>query len=196
MNATDYLEAAKIEEIASQLRGQGFEVRTGDADTGYDLIATRAGERIAMQVKARSELGDSADQIARLREQARRDGYDFRLVVVNPPRERAVEVEGLMQRLDEYLTENPPPELERLSSHTRMSGVSDLEIDSLEVTREGVHVTGNGVVDVELEYSGGEAKDGVTSGADFPFSFDVLLDQELHIRRVNTLTVDTSSFYE
>lgn len=197
MNATQYLEAAKIEEVTSQFRSQGFEVTFPNGEQeGFDLVGTRGSERIAVVVKAGSELRHSASEIARLRDQARRDGYSFRLIVVNPPREKAVDVEGLRQRLEEYVSENPPHELNMLSSHTRITDISNLEVDSLEATTDGLHVVGNGVIDVELDCGGGIAKDGVTSEADFPFTFDVLLDHTLHIKEVRHLNVDTSSFYE
>ncbi len=48
---------------------------------------------------------------------------------------------------------------------------------------------------VELEYSGGEERDGLNEEIDFPFSFDLALTQALELEQVVTLSVDTTSFY-
>ena len=73
--------------LAAELEAAGYNVtRAALADeSGYDLVAAKDNQRIAIEVKARSALRESADAIHRLREQARQHGYsEFRLVVVNP----------------------------------------------------------------------------------------------------------------
>ena len=57
----------------------------------FDLVAVKGHRRIAYEVKVRQTLGVAAEQIASLRARARREGFDeFRLVVVNEPREIVV----------------------------------------------------------------------------------------------------------
>src|SRR5207249_642655 len=86
MTSIEYLQTAKIEELASQLRTEGYRVAIGlpGEDNGYDLVAERGRQKLAFEVKARSNLQSFAEEIGRLRKQAREQGYDFRLVVVNP----------------------------------------------------------------------------------------------------------------
>lgn len=58
-------------------------------------------------------------------------------------------------------------------------------------------MTGTGIVEVQLNYGGGQARDGLTVESDFPFDFDVVLRRHLgriEIETVESLTVDTSSF--
>jgi hypothetical protein len=199
MNAIEYLEAAKIEEVASQYRERGYEVKVSPTElrSAYDLVATRGDQRIAIEVKARSNLRENAAQIKRLREQALEQGFDeFRLVVVNPPREVSVEIEGLGRLILEYLLNNVPQNLDQLSSRTLISGVNNVEIRSIEVTAEGIRVVADGTVDVELDASTEQELDGLGWSTDFPISFDLGLDHQLRISRVNELEVDTSSFYE
>jgi Holliday junction resolvase len=198
MNAVQYLEAAKVEEIASQYQREGYEVLVAPVhDYGYDLIATRGNRRLAIQVKARSELRKGADEIRRLREQASRQGFDeFRLVVVNPPREVSVEIAGLDRELFDYLANNLPANLEQLSSGTRIENVVDVDIDSVEVTTEGIKVVGSGTVEVELAYGSDTGQEGYSWSTNFPLSFDIELNHNLYIQRVNDMDVDTSSFYK
>ena len=94
------------------------------------------------------------------------------------------------------MIENMPPELDELSSNTHVSDVSSIEVDTIEVDSTGVLVKGSGVVEVELEYDGGDNRDGLTLETDFPFDFDVVLDSELRLQDVHDIRVDTSSFYE
>lgn len=199
MAPAQYLEAAKIEEVVRDLEAEGYQVdrEVRDGNLRYDLVATKDGRKIAIEVKAQSALRGAVDQIRQLRERAREHGYDeFRLVVVNPPRERTVEIPALEGALFTYLSDNFPEALDELSSHTYLDGVSEVDIDSVEITEAGSHVTGSGVVEVTLEYGGGEPRDGVSWGTEFPFSFDLLLDHQLRIAKVYALEVDTSEFFE
>ena len=94
--------AVTLVEVASQLRGEGYEVTispTG-ADEGYDIVASKGDKKLAVEVKVNSQLRDSAASIKTLRRRAIEHGYDeFRLVVVNPPREVKISIEKLEEEL-------------------------------------------------------------------------------------------------
>lgn len=197
--AAEYLEAAKIEEVAKDLEAAGYTVvrHVHEGDIVYDLVAAKDDRKVVYEVQAGSQLGKSAGTIRRLREQARERGYDeFRLVVVNPPRERVVEIPGLDGIFFDHMVNNIPQELDMLSSHTLLEGVSQLDINAITVEAAGIRVVGSGVVDVELEYGGGREPDGLSWETDFPFAFDVLLNHALEVEEVYELRIDTSSFYE
>lgn len=188
------LEYLKLREVASQLRAEGYEV-IETSDEGFDLVATKENKKLAVEVKASSQLLDSAESIRKLRKLALKHGYDeFRLIIVNPPREVTVSIEGLEEKLGTFLGENLPDELDELSSHTIIEAVNDINIESIRVTTEGVQVIGNGVVDVELNY--GNNSEGVSSNWSFPFGFDVTLDHELEVSSNAKIHPDTSSWYE
>lgn len=197
--AAEYLEAAKIEEVTKDLEAAGYTVVTHvrEGDLVYDLVATKDGRRVAYEVQAGSELGTAAGTVRRLRERARERGYDeFRLVVVNPPRERVVDIPDLDRILFDYLVNNFPQEFATLSSHTSLGGISQIDIDAITVVAAGIRVAGSGVVDVALEYGGGQEPDEMSWDTDFPFVFDVLLNHALEVEEVYELRIDTSSFYE
>ena len=62
-----YLEAAKVEEVAEQLKSEGYQIALNQIEPGlnlqYDIVATKGDKRIAVEVKARSHLRDSAGLI-------------------------------------------------------------------------------------------------------------------------------------
>lgn len=196
-SSTGYLEAVRIEELADILKSTGYEVSAASQpDEGFDLIASRGPERIAIEVKARSALRSSIHTIEELRKRAADQGFtEFRLVVVNPPRSVEVEVEGLDQILLTHLLTALPPDLDEISSQT-VEGVSNIEIARMYVSSGGFRVSGNATVDVQMNYDGGAARDGLTFSSEFPLDFDVSLDKELHLTSIDEFKVDTSSFYE
>jgi len=197
--SADYLEAARLEELAEDLRSRGYRVKS-DARIGdqvFDLFAQRGSERLVFEVKARSRLKDATEQVARLRAAAQEAGLtQFRLVVVNEPHEVEVTIGDFENELARYLLEEELPSgLDEISSATRVEGVTDVAIQSVDIRRSGIHVRGRASVDVELNYGGGTARDGLTVSDSLPFTFDVELGPDLKLVRVNEVEVDLSGFY-
>lgn len=195
-----YLEAAKVEEVSEQLKSEGYQVILNqtepDANFRYDIVATRDDKKIAIEVKARSHLRESVGLIRDLREYAARQGYDeFRLVVVNPPRERTIEIENFDSILHDYMVNESFSEIEELAHSASLEDVSDIEIDSVEVSADGIDVRGTGIVSVSLEYGGGDANDGLSIDHDFPFTFTLRLSHDMHIED-SQIAIDTSGFFE
>jgi len=191
------LEYLKVKEVASQLRAEGYSVTESPSgiDVGFDIVATKDDKKLAVEVKTSSRLQASTETIKNLRKRALEQGFDeFRLIIVNPPREVNVSIEGLEENLGTYLIENFPDDLDELSTHTIIQDVNDIYIDSIQVTTGGVQVIGNGVVDVELNY--GNNSEGISSNWSFPFSFDVTLDHKLEVSSHNKIEIDYSSLYE
>jgi len=87
-----------------------------------------------------------------------------------------------------------PEELERLSAETRVEGISDVDIDAVDIRQSGIHVRGRGMVEVELNYGGGVDRDGVSSSDAFPFYFDAQFAPDLSLVQVSR-NVDTSDFH-
>jgi hypothetical protein len=201
-NYLRYLEAAKQAEIAEALLAQGYTVerehRVGDAS--FDLIATKGPHKLAYEFKAGRSPRTSRQNLQKLQEVARDEGFEFRIVVVNPPPRVHVEVETLRDRLFDYmLNEAFPDDLDHLSTHTRIEGLSDLEISDIRVRHDEIRVAGTGAVDVELQYgSGSDQETGMGSKLydSYPFDFIAILDTDGGLVSVEKLAVDTSSFYQ
>lgn len=198
--AVRYLEEAKIEDLSRQLRRQGYEVEISSqgSNSGFDLVATKSDRKIAFEVKASPTDPANVEDIVRRRAAAFAQGYDeFRLVVVNPPHETRVDIPGLEDQLCAFLGEHGASELDDLPGLTRVEAVSQVAIDTIEITTAGVHLIGSGIVAIEIEHDGGAGRDGLTWRTDFPFTFDVALDPNLRIDKEHgSARVDTSSFYE
>jgi len=196
----DYLEAAKIEELTSQLRNEGYDVTVnpGADDQGYDLVAEKNGSKVAVEVKFNARLRESAETIKTLRRRAIEQGFDeFRLVVVSAPHETDVHIEGLDRKLLDYFKESPPDALKNVPQSPGIAGVRDLEMDSISITADGTRVSGNGVISAVGRPASGFYVTTImlsTLKWDFPFSFDIKLDKELRITDVHRIDVDTSSW--
>ncbi|MDQ3815141.1 MAG: hypothetical protein M3347_14525 [Armatimonadota bacterium] len=193
MSATQYLEAAKIEELAAQLQREGYEV-VAPADE-YDLVAMKGDEKLAFIVKAKTSLPLETGKINHLRRRAQERGYNgFRLIVVNPPHEATITIDHLDENLLAYLSNHIPDELARLAPNVSIENVTALTIDLVQAQAgtPGLRVAGDGVVEVSWRRNG----NGESENWDFPFFFDVELDRSLQLATVRKLTVDTSSHYE
>jgi len=193
----DYLEAAKLAELSADLVTQGYEIVKNPQDTGFDLVATRGGKTVAFQVKARSHLREAAPNLRYLREQARQNGFDFHLVVVNPPREKAITFEGLETILYDYIASTSFPEIDQLAPHSSITTVRGLNIDALTVTKDTIRVTGTGLVDVQMEWRGDEKHNSITMNSDFPFYFNIIMNYNFEVEPDSAdIKIDTSSFFE
>jgi hypothetical protein len=171
-------EEKRIRELKVELESQGYDVTTQPSgpDEGYDIVATKDGRKIAVEVKANSELAESAEAIRNLRRRARERGFDeFRLILIKtPPPPPDIRIQGLEQRLpalvENYLN-NPPesvrentqhlkeqlfgflsgelgPQLGVLANRRFFGGAFGTDIKSVEVTPVGTRVVGSGVMEI------------------------------------------------
>jgi hypothetical protein len=125
------------------------------------------------------------------------DNAHFELIVANPPRNKSIEFLGLEAILTDELANNFPSELDELSSHTRVKGVTDIDIDSITISEDGINVTGTASVEVSLQCGSDiEQESGDEIYDFFPFKFDISLDLDLSIKNINGLEIDNSSFYQ
>jgi hypothetical protein len=184
----------KIEELASRYRAEGYRVTPHPPDNpGVGLVAEKNGERIAFDVQTGRTLGRTREQIQAMRQRAAELGYtESRLVVAHIPKKTGVNISNLDDSLFHYLEVNVPPEIARLTPKASVTDVSHLEFAEVDVTPTGVHVSGEGVIDVEL-FPGNT---GMGEEWDFPFSFDVELDRDLTVSKVRSIRVNTSHFEE
>jgi hypothetical protein len=97
--------------------------------------------------------------------------------------------------LDYVIDHNFPVELYEISSHTIITGISDVEFTKVERQGSGALIEGTATVEVQLNYGGGASADGVTSNDSYPLSFKVSVDDDGKIES-GEVSVDTSSFYE
>jgi hypothetical protein len=192
-----YLESAKRAELGEELRQEGFSVETDKVfdDVQFDLIATREGKTKAFELRSVGNWKFDRESLRRLRDKARAEGFEFHIVIVNPPPRVNVEIDDFASQLHHYLINNPLDELESLSTHTSISGVYDLSISDIHVGKGEIRVAGVGTVEVELQY--GSDSDAVPPAGDsYLFRFKAILNAMGHLQDVEEISVDTSTFYD
>jgi hypothetical protein len=196
---SEHLVALRRAEVASALERQGYRVEseTSFDDEKADLVATKPGARtVVYEFKLPINLHKNSAQIRKLRRMAAEKGFEFKLVVVTPPRRIEVFVDGLSEALHKaFLERLDSTALASIAGHVEIEDVSDVEITSLNVRGEATEVAGQGVIDVRLDYGGGEERDGVTTYDSLPFEFDMTLNAQHQVVAMRKLEVDTSSFY-
>jgi hypothetical protein len=83
--------------------------------------------------------------------------------------------------------------VEKLSQHTRIDGIADLE-----VTKENTLIVGEGHLEIELQHGSSsdvESGKGLVATDAYPIRFKLLMDPKGEIEKVLELEIDTSKFY-
>lgn len=188
------------DQLQEEYLKSGWKVSTDEKlgkDTA-DLIARKGKKTLVFEIKASDYTAKEKKHVERLRHEAVEMGYEFRLVIANPPKERSVEIIGLDQLFFTHFINETPDELNELSSATVIEDVYDIDIDELTINEgKNIEAKGKGIVSVTLQY--GPSSDSSSMGDSYPFAFAAILvieDEKLRIEEINELSVDTSSFYE
>lgn len=87
-----------------------------------------------------------------------------------------------------------PDELDLISGQTIVEGVFIEEMQEMDLYFSSPHITGEGYVEVELNY--GSNKDGVSHSDSYPLTFKATINHNTLAVTIQSITVDTSSFYE
>jgi hypothetical protein len=190
-------EAAAAEQLARNLRREGYEVSRGEgvaASRTPSIVARRGNEVTVYGVKAVPWDEDQAEELVRLRDQAVDQlGAGFRLVFVTPPQhELAAEVQGLDRILLGRLTAPLPSDVAASSDCTTLDSVSDLEIASIAVRPPEISLRGTGVVHATLRWNRDGAPE--TERDSFPLAFEVTLDTHGGLIRAERLDVDVGQW--
>jgi Holliday junction resolvase len=195
-----YLHELAIDQLSEDYSSIGWAVSRGEKIGKYqtDLVVRKGGKTIVFEIKAGKLTKDKKDQIGELSDEIKKLGYEFRLILANPPKEREIEIIGLDLLFYDQFINDIPEELMQLSQRTRVEEVSDIEIEVLTLNDgENIYVKGKGLVSVTLE--SGIAEDIAEMEDSYPFTFEITLsasNKELEIVELLELIVDNSSFYE
>ncbi|MEW6273905.1 MAG: hypothetical protein AB1556_02160 [Bacillota bacterium] len=195
-----YLEKNKINEIAQEMIKKGYRVEQEYRLKGYsfDLMAEKGNERIFFEVKSANALSGYRKILRQMAAAVQEiNNATFKLVVVNPPRQKNIEIENLEDILFQCFLNDLPAELDALSTHTRISDISDAEVLEVEINKDDIRVSGEGLVTVSLQYGAdSEQEDEELIYDTFPFKFQVLLNHQLELIECAKIEVDVSSFYQ
>jgi len=201
-----YLHEIAIEQIADDYRKRGYSVYKEEKLGKFraDLVAIKGKEQIVIEVKSGRMTSERKEKLAGIADYIRNlGGYKFLVVVATTPKEKKLEIRGIESIITNYVLSELPPELDSLSTHTSIDGVTDVDLDEIEIVDGLVFVKGDGVVSVRLQFgSDGDQEngDGQIGNDSFPFEFELTLefssDNKLNIVKVGKLNIDTSSYYD
>ncbi len=185
------LHNAKIEELIDSYTKNGYSIQRDvkSKNVEFDLVVRNdlKDRSIAFEIKLLPLRVDDRNSIERLREDAIKLGYEFRLVTIARPTRPSIEIEWLDSALLKYLTENTISDIDELAIHVQYEHV-ELTIDAMRVTEDSATANVRGTIDVELQY--GSSSD-LTNDIRFTTSYSVPFEGELEIN-ISSQTVNTA----
>lgn len=195
------LHEAAVETLEQKLAGQGYTVLKNSVHSGteFDVVATKGPETIVYEIKVSGHV-DAQKKVSQLRRRAEEffPGSQFQLIFIPYPVHREIEIHDLESKIEFFLMNNFPSELDALSTHTRISEVADVDISSISISGLSVEISGSGAVSVDLQYgSDGDTErgDGVESTLNVPFTFEARLSIAGDIMEIDPCDFDLSNFY-
>ncbi|MBF0539249.1 MAG: hypothetical protein HQL03_13455 [Nitrospirae bacterium] len=200
-----YLHNMVVDQLADKYESQGYKVRKEYKIGNYraDLFAKNKFESIVFEVKSGALTPEKKEKLKALSEYVKSKGkYKFKLVFAATPKDKKIKIENLEDILAKIFDDDMPDELYSLSTHTRFNEVSNIEVDRIDINKDGsIEVSGTGVVSVELKFgSDSDVKNDMsyTINESFSFKFTVVLefsDGKYTLKEKRELKVDTSTFY-
>lgn len=193
-------EKEAMEQLKARYERDGFTVipdyRVGNVI--FDLYAEKGDLKFAFEFKTRAGM-QNIDLLENYREIAKSLGIHYRVVIVQPPVEKRLEVEGLEATLEENFRMSIPDDLDALSTHTMIEEVDDVSFSKTEQRLDGsLYIEGKAEVLIELNY--GSLKDDVSHYYTVPFKFKgtwVYTDgNNVRLVSLQECIFDTSDFYE
>jgi hypothetical protein len=191
-----HLAEAAVEQLADDYARRGFEVEKDVpmAGTSADLVARKGDEVVVFEVKSGEWTPEKRAAARRLRDHAvQEERARFVLVLAPQGREKLLEIDGIEEILADLVTAQCQSKLAELSSHTRVVGVTDVDLRSILAGPESIEVSGTGSVGLELQFgsdSDMKRDQGLVSREVVPFSFHILLDGDLKPKEVLDLELD------
>ena len=203
----DYLrqnyEKSFIEQIADDYREKGYSVKTDVKVGAYrvDIAATKEDEVVYIEVKTHSENSDAKRRIKAMSDYFKTiPNAKFLVMISRYPEPKKIEFDEIEPILCEYFTLDFPPDLDALSTHTRMEDVHGVTITEIKIQDGDLEIKCNGMVGVTLQYgSDSDQEPGdVPMYMSFPFKFKgtVSYDDDYSITDCDELEIDTDAFYE
>ncbi|MEM6845519.1 MAG: hypothetical protein AAF632_25115 [Bacteroidota bacterium] len=196
---SEVYERTALEEVAEKYRNEGYEV-TLESQIGefwVDMMVKKGNEVILIEaINFRESLRQNEDRKRRMKQlrKAAKEipGAKTRLVLIAPPENKRIQIEGIEKKLTEYFTRNFPSELSNLASRVRMGNVTDIEIQTLETSSEGMRITGYASISVDLDYE----SERVEMYESFPVEFDITLNSSQEVEKASKFLIDTAAYYE
>ena len=199
----EYLHDIAINQLTAEYQSKGYSVAVGKevGGTEADLVATREGEVVVVEVKVGKMTPEKRERVTKLADYVKdRKNHKFLVVFSTPPKPKSIDIPNLDTLLFRYFKHTEfPGDVHDLSGRQELESVEDAAVDELVVLEEGgFHIKGNGTIGVI--FRNGPPEDESVSYDSFPFTFEAILKQNKHnelvIDKMGQVNVDTSSYDE
>ncbi len=170
------------QKLIKELQGMGFEV---SKDKICDIFAEKGDDRRLYELRV-GKYKMQKRVFSELQAYAKEKKAKLYIVYLEVPKTTEVEFEGLDDILFNDFEDDVPNEVDSLSTHTYMESVDNVSIDSIAVLPHTIKVSGNGTLNLELQYgsrSDLEHDDGWVESKSVDFFFRVEIDNDRIIRK-------------
>ncbi len=185
-----HLNNAVIESQERKYTKLGYKIKKDARFGNYiaDLVAVKNDEKIVIEIKIGKENRDTINRIKEIKKIINKNPiYKFLYVHIEEPQLPSIEIENLHLIITDYLINNDfPPELDSLSTHTNIEGVSDVEIDEILISKNNIFLKGGCIVEISLNF-GSDDDEGTSWDDSIYLRFSFHLDNKLKITEVESL---------
>lgn len=196
-----YLHTIAIEQLRDEYLERNYSVFTDEriGEFKADLVVKKDKEIIIIEVKSGKLSPDKKQSISNIGNYIKGNkNYRLLIAVVTLPSYKNIEIVELQELIAVEIETDIPDNVNELSENTVIDEISDVEISELTIDAELIHVKGDGVLGVTLNF--GSREDGLELSDSFPFSFELNLEYDnnnrLQITEIVKMEVDTSQYYE
>jgi hypothetical protein len=200
-----YLQHIAIDQLTAEYQRKGYVVLKEPLDSYQpDVAFTNHYETIVIEVvegKAGKLTAEKKNKMDKLHDYVRNHAHHkFLIVLATTPKDKKWEIDGFDTMLLTYFTKEIPKELTQLSTHARVKRILSTNVDSISVAQQGVLVSGEGVLSVDLEFRSDSEKSDYNKNLyeHFLFEFELLMNYNnqhlLEISEVRKIKVDTSVY--
>ncbi len=183
------LEQAAVRQLTDEYKEKGY--KTLDNYSLMNLFVVKDNEKLAFVIKSGKISQEYASEFAKLNKSCKNEGIKLHYVMINDPRTKSIEFEGIDVAFSDYFKKDFPSQLIGLSSETTLKNVSNVEINKCEVmSGDKINVKGNGDILVSLSDEDGKFEESFS----FSFDSDVVFKDKWKIDSLNSIDIDTNSY--
>lgn len=179
---------AAIEQTAIDYLSQGYSIQkqVRIADMQADLVVQKDNNVIFFEFKSGKWDTEKINQALKLRNYVvNNQAGKFKLVLVNTPEEKQVQIDGLKDILYNLCLEKAIPELcNKLTIQVTLEKVSDIEISYSKIHQKEIEVKGSVIAHFQAE----------ADKESFLASFYLTLNDDLELKTLHEFNFDLSSY--
>lgn len=177
---------AAIEQTAIDYQSQGYSIQkqVRIADMQADLVAQKDNNVIFFEFKSGKWDTTKVNQALKLRNYVvNNQAGKFKLVLVNTPEEKQVQIDGLKDILYNLCLEKAIPKLRNQLTQVSLDKVSDIEISFSKIHQKVIEVKGSVIAHFQAE----------TDKESFLASFYLTLSHDLELKTLHEFNFDLSN---